>query len=57
MSSPRNTVSNFLNFTGLDDSLKGKLVSLLQDQIAGLLARIDEEISNYSQDQEHEASA
>lgn len=45
-----------LNFLGLDQSLKGKLIVLLQDQIAGLLARIDEEItstSNNSEQQDH----
>lgn len=42
------------NSLELDDNLKGKLVILLQDQIAGLLARIDEEISNYSDQHEQD---
>lgn len=45
----------YSNNLGLDSSLKSKLIILLQDQIAGLLARIDEEMtSNYSENQEQE---
>ena len=39
---------------GLDQNLRGRLVGLLQDQIAGLLARIDEEMSSQSENQEQE---
>jgi hypothetical protein len=39
---------------GLDSSLKGKLVGLLQDQIAGLLERISEAESNQSEEYENE---
>ena len=36
---------------GLDDSLKEKLVKLLENQIAGLLARIDEELTSNDTEQ------
>lgn len=39
---------DFADRHNLDDTLKGKLVILLQDQISGILQRIDEEGSNYS---------
>lgn len=38
----------------LDANLRQRLVGLLQDQIAGLLARIDEEVSSYSENQDQE---
>lgn len=44
----------FTNRHGLDQNLRQRLVGLLQDQIAGLLARIDEEMSSYSENQEQE---
>lgn len=44
---------DFTQKHGLDEALKQKLIVLLEDQIAGLLARIDEEMtSNYSENQE-----
>ena len=42
----------------IDDNLQSKLVILLQDQIAGLLARIDEELtSNNSEQLENQLQA